>query len=328
MTAHRRPLRSLITTSLVSSAAVLFHSYESSVEALAPLGQNMLSHPQHGSCGRTTRMNSPAFPGGATTSSLSMSDIPRDEDSVSPASLLLDDMQEWLYRQLPPSPEDSMVMLGDVGLLLTYGMMSHILPTFLVEHTFARHGDHWQDAVQALDPDNIIISTTTQSPNWLEQADTTSDIILKAAAHQDLLPQFGPLFYSVGSASISLVTAWLVAGWIHHSFLYKHTLECDTSHVLVKTLETWTTTVLLLVAAAGITHFGVQSVMPLQEIMSASTAGSSSSMVLGWITKSDFMYILDSFTVLVAWRFMISSMFGDNSRNDESSKKKTKEDDL
>jgi hypothetical protein len=242
---------------------------------------------------------------------LDMSDVPRDDDDENDKKLRFLDWKSML----PPPPEDQFIMTGDVSVLFLYSFISHNLNNFVVESVFS-NSDTLQEAIQSLDPTGEVIQL--QSPVWVMPQ--FQDTVMTATIQDSLLDHWGPLFSTAGSASVALCTCWLIAGWWHQAFLFQHSLDCDASQALQKTLSTWISMALLMCALtygsnALVSHLhDVPHDLPLFFDTTWLGFGSSDT-YYGCrgdddylFTKADAMFLVDSSTVLIAWRFMANSM--------------------
>lgn len=197
-----------------------------------------------------------------------MSDVPSDND--------------W-KDSLPPSPEDQLIMTGDIVALFVYSFLDHSLNEQFVLAT-------QQGNTQLWDPFGELASS--QIPVWFDAIHSTQsqEYILSILN----LPQiyYSPIINTAGAASVLITSAWLLSGWLSGAFLFRNTLECKTTRALVKTFQTWAWTCVVMVAVCGASNhfFGGMDGMAL--------------------TKADADYIFDSFTVLVTWRFLVSLMLG------------------
>jgi len=229
---------------------------------------------------------------------------------------------QYIQSFIPPPPEDQFMMTGDVTVLFLYAFTSHYLNNFVVDSVIS-HSNSIQDAVNALDPMGEI--TNLQQPVWvsIDEYDMTQNV-LTLTAKDCLMNHWGPLFSTVGSASVALCTCWLLAGWWHRAFLFQNTVECDTGSALIKTIQTWLSMALLMILLTMgwnelITHFppvvvdGASVHTDFGSITAGATVVSSSAAVdhhhhVDYImTKADSMFLIDSMTVLISWRFMANT---------------------
>merc|ERR1712238_206391 len=174
---------------------------------------------------------------------------------------------------------------------------------------------------------------STQNPLAVQHA-------LDVAARESLLNHWGPLLSTEGSACVALCSCWLVAGYIHRAFHFDNSIQCTSTQVLTKTIQTWFTAALLLATCAIGTDMIIGQFFPLlqswlcvschsaqnsgliegplsygsvltyaQAAAEANTnggdnaSGSSAFTALSTLTQSDVLFIVDSLTVLIAWRW-------------------------
>lgn len=109
--------------------------------------------------------------------------------------------------------------------------------------------------------------------------------------------QYAPAMSEAGAASVLLCTFWLISGYFTGAFKFKNTLECTTDKALIVTAQTWFITCLFMFAVA----FGSDWVVGNFVDCLHKSVG---------LTVADEDYILDSLSVLLMWRFTVSSFFG------------------
>jgi len=204
---------------------------------------------------------------------------------------------------LPPPPDNQFIIMGDIFVLSSYALSSHLLNNFVVQSVFET-SDSVRDAVNKLDPLGEIVQT--QVPVWIDVQQTeVTDHILKLNAHHSLMNHWGPLFSTTGASCVALCSCWLFAGWLHQAFLSQNSMDCETSQALQKTVETWLTAAIMLAVLAVGSNSIVTHIPLLQMFLGVSVASDSTVFTL---TKADSMYIIDSFTVLLCWRFLANVM--------------------
>ena len=232
------------------------------------------------------------------TSSM-FSDIPRDDMDEAEAYLF----QQYVEPLIPPPPEDLFTMAGDVTVLFLYAFTSHYLNNFVVDSVIA-HSDSIQDALSTLDPMGEV--NRLQQPVWVSVDEyLITQNVLTLAAKENLMNHWGPLFSTAGLASVALCTCWLVAGLWHRAFLFQNSLECEAGSALVKTIETWfSMAFLMILLAMGCNE--LITFLPAGMVHNA-LGGSAVDHVDYIMTKADSMLLIDSMTVLIAWRFMANS---------------------
>lgn len=151
------------------------------------------------------------------------------------------------------------------------------------------------DSAKNLDPLNEF-GFSGNIPVWFDHANTLlqKDQLLKLLSIPHV--NYAPVLQTAGMASIVLTSCWLVSGWLSGAFLFRNTIECHTTRMLYVTGKTWLMTAVsvVLLALASDTLHAADIIHP----------------PLGGLTKADADYIFDSLTVLITWRFMVSSLLG------------------
>jgi hypothetical protein len=275
-------------------------------------------------------------------------DEEEEDDRDEQWNALVASYQTMLQKLLPPPMEDQFTVMGDLASLLWYAWTSHSLSNWMVQRILAS-SENLADAIEALDPDGEVLTTANSfhqmsMPVWLDDphlvdnssAHWTTLIATTQVQDKFLTNHWGPLFATPGMAGVVLCTSWLVAGWLTRGFLLRHTLECSTSHVLVRTIGIWWTSLLLLAAAAYTTnHVVIPVVWHCQDYLqhdnnnnvvgdtvvaswNAAVALSgqdptriyAASQIPNFFTYDDLVFCLDSVSVLLAWRYIVSSFWG------------------
>lgn len=216
---------------------------------------------------------------------------------------------EWKSK-LPPAPEAEFILIGDLVVLCLYAMTSHSLNNWIVSSVL-ESATNVQEAVQTLDPTGDVVSSLP-TPVWLEPAggghyhSALLEGVWKVQAQDSLMDHYGPLFATTGTSWVALGTAWLASGWWLGAFLWKNSLDCDATRALLKTCQTWMGMLVLL----GVGTLGINQVVAhfplLQAHLGCPICVLDHKMFL-W-TKADTMFLIDSATVLFAWRYMVNSM--------------------
>lgn len=214
--------------------------------------------------------------------------------STQPTTATTTTLQQRLWDQfeskLPPPPEDSIVLIGDLAVLSIYALTSHSLNNWIVQGTLLAGATNIPQAVHSLDPTGDVLGNLAV-PVWLEDASPhVLQNIWMVQAQDSLLDHYGPLFCTEGSSWVVLASAWLVAGYWGGAFLWKNSLDCETSRALIKTVQTWA---IMLVLLAMSTLLVNQFLLPGHSVT--------------W-TKADVIFLIDSATVLIAWRYIVNSM--------------------
>jgi hypothetical protein len=235
------------------------------------------------------------------------------------------------FLKLPPPPEDQFIMTGDIAMLFLYAFTSHSINDSVVKGLLDNPKMTIPEAIKELDPMHEVVNL--QPPVWVDLASNPNvpfgnpsvDHALEVTAREAFLNHWGPLLSTEGSACVALCTCWLIAGWFHRAFLFDNSTYCSADHALFKTVQTWLTAALLLTCLATGTDWLVGHVPELQSLFCvtcktatsasvefnaamAASGGSSGPLVLPSVsvlslTQSDVVFIVDSLTVLIAWRW-------------------------
>jgi hypothetical protein len=226
-----------------------------------------------------------------------MSDIPQDNEMKSAAEEK--GPFDELVGYLPPPPEDQFTMTGDIAVLFQYSYIGHSIDDYVVNSVFDS-SESAREAIQTLDPLQEVVHM--QTPVWLDHSSPQlTDQIISMNAQGTLLNHWGPLFSSAGLCSVALCSCWLLAGYLHRAFLFENSLDCDTPTALQKTLETWITMVVMMV---GLT-FGSNALVGQTPLLQTWLGCHCLDFVL---TKDDMLLLLDSASVLFAWRYMANTI--------------------
>ena len=155
-----------------------------------------------------------------------------------------------------------------------------------------------RDGFSTLDPMGEVVSL--QNPVWVSP--DMADSVLSMNAQDVLSNHWGPLFSSAGSSCVALCSCWLLAGWLHRAFLFRNSIDCSTPDALKKTFETWITAATLMFGLVLGSNELVHQVPLIQNWLGCVSCK-------GYIlTKSDTTFLVDSSTVLIAWRYMANSI--------------------
>ena len=203
---------------------------------------------------------------------LRMSDIPKDEKE--------DLIEQQRFWKPPPPPEDQLVLTGDLLSLFVYGFTDHFLCQDISNLLVRQAG-----------PEELA-QVAFSTPVWLEPNDLMATQVLQQTQLGDqIVTHYSPVLEPTGLATCLLAGVWLWSGWLHRAFLFRNTLECRTDRALQVTARAWLTTCAIMLTIVGLSH-----------VLYGSPAQS--------FTKGDVNYIFDSLTVLLIWRFIISSLMG------------------
>lgn len=231
-------------------------------------------------------------------------------------------LQSWLQSTitLPPPPEDQLSFAGDIGTIFFY--------TF-IDHTVNGMYDEWLNspevlvsksasaAIESSFAASVDLSTSiTQTPMignsfpvWFDLANSApfGNIPLSSALPIAHHIQYAPALDTTGMASVLLASTWIVCGYFTGAFEFKNTLDCSLNKTVLATAKNWFFTCVVMLAIA----YGSDSLV-------GSIDGLHKSIGL---TRADEDFILDSLTVLLAWRFTLNSFFGYGSDDDSDGNK-------
>eukprot|EP00980_Cylindrotheca_fusiformis_P022184 scaffold9078_cov129-Cylindrotheca_fusiformis.AAC.9 len=227
-----------------------------------------------------------------------MSDIPQQENKSNEKTMTTADKREKLFDDLvgylPPPPEDQFTMTGDIGVLFLYSFMGHALDDYVVKSVFDS-SDSARQAIETLDPLQEVVHI--QTPVWLDSTPQLTDQIISLNAQETLMKTWGPLFSSAGVSSIALCSCWLLAGYLHRSFSYENSIDCDAASALQKTLVTWVT----MIGILALLTLGSNALVGQTPLLQAWVGCHCLDFLF---TKDDMLFLVDSGTVLFAWRYM------------------------
>lgn len=107
---------------------------------------------------------------------------------------------------------------------------------------------------------------------------------------------YAPAISSAGSASVLLCSIWMLCGYITEVFCFKNTVECSRSQAILVTTKTWILSSIIMMMIAYTSDILLGSIDSLHKITG--------------LSRVDADFILDSLSVLLVWRFILSSFFG------------------
>lgn len=257
----------------------------------------------------------------ASNSFLSMSDVPNNEhDNLSGTAtttkkpndtidnvvlnyitLAVQEGKEFV-KNLPPKPEDMVVMVGDLLSLSIYGFFDHFICQDIVVASVKNADSPAKLGVllSKISPQAATVVNNDyllSTPVWVDSTTVPNlSHVLQVTVSDQLVTHYSPLLQQTGLAVTALASCWLCAGWIHQSFSFRNTLLCSTDTALLVTAKTWITSSALLFTFTALSHY----VCGCENIFS--------------FTKGDVDYIIDSLSVLVMWRFLVSYILGTGNR--------------
>jgi hypothetical protein len=214
-----------------------------------------------------------------------------------------------LTSKLPPPPEDQISMAGDIACLFLYTFIDHFVNSLYdlylnspdtVDKLSARA------AIESASAASSEISTTllgndsiTKSlPVWFDtmSAAPFGNVPLTSALPLEHHIAYSPAMATGGMASVLLCSAWLVSGYFTGAFRFKNTFTASPNKAILVTGKTWVLSSLIMLGIA----YGSNSLIGCVDCLHPSVG----------ITKADTDFIFDSLSVLLIWRFILSSFFG------------------
>jgi|AntRauTorckE5430_2_1112549.scaffolds.fasta_scaffold14675_1 hypothetical protein len=244
------------------------------------------------------------------TSALHLSSLGQDPEEAKTKKLVA-----WFTSKLPPPPEDQISLAGDVGCLFLYSFLDHFVNKLY---------DKWMNSPNTIDllspsaaiesssaasseySSNLMVAESVSSslPVWFDPNNSApfGTIPLSSALPLEHHITYAPAIETAGMASVMICSAWMVSGYFTGAFQFKNTLECSPSRAMLVTAKTWVLCSLIMLALAWSSDSLVGSVDSLHKSVG--------------ITKADADYIFDSLSVLLMWRFILSSFFGGNDDGD------------
>jgi len=119
-----------------------------------------------------------------------------------------DDSNVWevfITKNLPPAPENFLVLGGDVAALFTYSFLDHYL-------------NHISSSILAKEAAEAIVGIPSSS----------STIIT-----------YAPAFHHAGICSVLFASCWLLSGYFHRAFSYDNTIFCSPVRAVLLAGRTW-----------------------------------------------------------------------------------------
>jgi hypothetical protein len=246
--------------------------------------------------------------GSRTSTALGMSSLrrPKSNEQSTPKKRV-----SFLATKLPPPPEDQLSMIGDISCLFLYSFLDHFVNKVY---------DKWMNSPNVIDflsasaaiesssaasmeySSNLISGSVSSSslPVWFDLYSSApfGNIPLSSALPLEHHITYAPAIEAAGMASVLMCCSWLLSGYFTGAFRFKNTIECSTNHAILVTAKTWIFSSLMMLGIAWFSDSAVGCVDCLHK-----TVG---------ITKADADYIFDSLSVLLTWRYILSSFFGND----------------
>lgn len=199
---------------------------------------------------------------------------------------------------LPPPPEDHIVLGGDIIALFTYTFLDHLIAALLLEDAYKLYTEPnalqlpvWSDVASNNFGPSLLSAITAQ-----QQMANIGDSAAIVDTTEALLSHhyYAPCLETFGVSSVLLGTCWLISGYLNEAFEYKNTVLCHPSHAIIVTGRTWIFTAMMMLGVAMWSDKAFCGCLDNVRVL----------------TKADMAFIFDSFSVLVAWRFVASLILG------------------
>lgn len=188
----------------------------------------------------------------------------------------------FLTKNLPPAPENFLVLGGDVAALFTYSFLDHYL-------------NHISSSILAKEAAEAIVGIHAV---WIDVMPPKFLIAVQqaaaAASSSSTIITYAPAFHHAGICSVLFASCWLLSGYFHHAFSYDNTIFCSPVRAVLLAGRTWIFTAGAMLAIAFLSDIFASDLQ----------------YQVGGITRADADYIFDSLAVIVSWRFMIATILG------------------
>jgi len=308
---------------ILAIVAFILVSHAASVSALSPNNTSIasriappdeearvkishLNRPSTTSLRTTGFIRPPLFRGVGMATALCMSSLGKGpEESNLKAPLF-----EWVYSKLPPPPEDQLSMGGDVGCLFMYSFIDHCVNNMYDSYLNSPDTIITSSASSAIESSlaasaelsSLVLDTTAVVPNslpvWFDAMSSApfGTIPLRAALPIEHHITYAPAISDVGTASVVLCLSWLLSGYITGAFQFRNTLECSTQRALSTTGKTWILNCIVMLGIAWGSDCFVGNLDCLHKSVG--------------VTKADADFIFGSLSVVLIWRYILSSFFG------------------
>ena len=184
-----------------------------------------------------------------------------------------------LTKNLPPAPENFLVLGGDVAALFTYSFLDHSINS-LYEATMAKETAEGIVGLHAAWMDSLPASFIIAIQNYHN--------------HHITGGSYAPALEYPGVSSVLFATCWLLSGYFHQAFSYDNTVRCSPAHAMLVTGRAWIFSCVAMLAIAFLSD----------------TCASDLQYQVGGLTRADADYIFDSLAVIVTWRYMIATILG------------------
>lgn len=199
--------------------------------------------------------------------------------------------------QLPPPPEDLLILTGDLVALFTYAFLDHFVTALVIADAKGVYTEPdalqipvWSDVITNNFGGSLLSAITSQ-----QQLAEIGDVAT-SEMNQALLSQhhYAPCLESFGVSAVLLGTCWLLSGYFNRAFEYKNTISCDPNHAILVAGRTWIFTALMMLGLAVWSDHAFCGCLDTTREL----------------TRADTDFIFDSFSVLVTWSFVASTLLG------------------
>jgi hypothetical protein len=253
-----------------------------------------------------------------------------------------------IRKYLPPPPEDQFILMGDLGVLWLYAFTSHSINDWVVSSTLSKNAENPIVALHALTPPDTVpqlpVWATTTDPSvvnhvWTVQAHSllnhwgplfaTEGLAFVSLSVSWLLAGWiSRAFLFQNSIDCSTqkaltktletwtLTALLMTGWAMatNTVLGHYVPEVSTwlGCTLTTPASSFNSLVLLGISPTSLLFSSTTNAMAT-DLVAATTSNTAAMVTMPttlWLslTKDDVLFIVDSMSVLVAWRFMANRM--------------------
>lgn len=221
----------------------------------------------------------------------------------------------WIHSKLPDPPEDQISMIGDISCLFLYSFLDHTVNRMYDQYLNSPETVIMKSAISAIETSAAAQSELSLSfvandnrgslPVWFDPLSSApyGNVPLNSALPIEHHITYAPAISSVGSASVLLCSIWMLCGYMTEAFHFKNTVECSRSQAILVTTKTWILTSIIMMMIAYASDILLGSIDSLHKITG--------------LSRVDTDFILDSLSVLLVWRFILSSFFGPTDKDYE-----------
>jgi len=249
---------------------------------------------------------------GVTTTTSLLSSLDQEDAKKNKISEVTQRKKEeiitWLESILPKHPEDQLCMSGDVGAIFVYTFLDHSINGYYdsllnspdqlasTAHDFLTSANH--ATASMVESSFLAESSPSGVPVWFDTMNSAPFGIIPFSSSLPIVHHitYAPVISTSGMAFFLLASTWIFCGYFTGAFLFENTLECSVTHAISKTAQTWAFTCAIMVALA----YESDSIVGCVDCLHKSVG----------LTKADSDFIFDSLSVLLMWRFTISSLLG------------------